>query len=331
MDREKLLADIPEHNRQNIEYYIQRLDKLGVPLIFDSEHLRRLIGINKNSFYTLIENMNLHYHSMLIPKKTGDYRIISKPSVNLKIIQRWILDNILYTQHTHFASYGFEKNKSVKENAALHLNKKVVFSVDIEDFFTSIKEDDVLTIFQKLGYTEELSEILKDLCCFNGFLPQGAPTSPYLSNLYCFELDKEMYELCRRNELIYSRYADDITMSGDNIDKDYILFQLKIILDKYRFTLKHEKTHISYSGKRQLVTGILVNDKLNVSKEYRNNLRQEMYYLNKYGIENHLEKREDIILKSNYKEHLYGKVNYLKMFDEEKANKYLKILNAINW
>ncbi|QQP70185.1 RNA-directed DNA polymerase [Carnobacterium sp. CS13] len=329
--------NLSKHNEKNdyekkIKSYSQKIHENGVPLIFDSEHLRRIIGVNKKSFLEIINSIDIQYHTIYVPKKREGFREINKPSINLMIIQRWILENILYKKKVHNNSFGFEPKKSVISNAKEHLNKKTVLSVDIEDFFHSIKEDYIKKIFLDMGYTKKLSELLAKICCFNGMLPQGSPSSPYLSNIYCIELDKDIYKLCQNYDLKYSRYADDITISSNNhINSEEVITNLIKIFNKYGFEMNSSKTRVSLKGNRQIVTGILVNDKLNVSKKYRNDLRQEIYYLNKYGLENHLDKRDDIMRRSNYKEYIYGKVNYLKLFDIEKANNYYEVLNRIDW
>ncbi|HFI0508275.1 TPA: reverse transcriptase domain-containing protein, partial [Streptococcus suis] len=173
-----------------IEEYRKQLIKKGVPVIFDLEHLRRLIGFEKNKFYKIFYKLEYQYREIKIPKrKKGEFRVLSVPSRNLKMIQRWILDNILYAIPCSDNATGFVPLRSVSDNAVPHLGHKYIYKFDLRDFFPSITKSKVFFLFKDMGYTNELSNALALLCSFNNALPQGGPTSPYIANLLCKRLD----------------------------------------------------------------------------------------------------------------------------------------------
>ncbi|ODP27610.1 RNA-directed DNA polymerase [Paenibacillus nuruki] len=271
----------------------------------------------------------MFYKEISIPKKRlGEYRDISIPAQGLKYIQRWILDNILYNIPVSEVCTGFVKEKSIIDNAKKHINKDCVINMDIKDFFPSITYNDVFFIFKYYGYTNEVSFLLSKLCSYKGSLPQGAPTSPYISNIISYKLDVRFMLLAKKLKADYSRYADDITISGNK----YLVKYLKVfknILIEEGFKVNERKTRIQYSNKRQEVTGIIVNNKLSVPKETKQYLRQQIYYCKRFGVNSHLARIG--IQKSNYKEHLYGMAFFIKMIQQEEGENMLNNLNDIDW
>ncbi|URZ88271.1 retron St85 family RNA-directed DNA polymerase [Floricoccus penangensis] len=327
-----LRYNLSNFQKLKISNYKSKLAESKVPVIFEVEHLRRLLGLKENYIELIILNRHLHYHEFYIPKKNGGERKIVSPSVNLKKIQRWILDIILSNVETHHLSFGFKQGVSIVDNAKVHLNKELILCVDIKDFFNQISEEKVTEIFRSFGYSDDLCYSMSMLCCYENQIPQGAPTSPSLSNIYFSPIDKELDEYCKSNKLSYSRYADDISVSGSKggVLKSY--GEIVYILNKYGFELNYKKTRFLKKSQSQKVTGLIVNGKkVNLPKKYRKNLRLEMYYLKKNGLEGHLRESSNNNDLSNYKGYIYGKVNFLKMFDKDTAIKYYDILNSLNW
>src|SRR5690625_3882311 len=195
--------------------YAERLKENKVPIIFDFNHLILIIG-NQNKMISLtIYNSSIYYTRMEIRKKSNGLRIINIPNQWLKNVQKWILKDILYSINISDRAKGFRKGNSISDNANPHTNRKCVINIDISDFFTSIQSMQVYKVFRYLGYTKQVSSHLTSLCTVNGYLPQGAPTSPYLSNVICKRLDKRLSRLLEGLGYNYSRYADDMTFSGD--------------------------------------------------------------------------------------------------------------------
>lgn len=312
-------------------FYAEGLYEKGLPVIFDKEHLCKLIGIDILIFNHYLANTEIFYHSFNMPKKTGGYRKIDVPSLNLKMIQRWILDNIIEKIDISENAYGFRKGKSIVDNAKNHISRKIVFNVDIKDFFPSISREDIFYIFYDLGYTKEIAYIISKLCTYKGSLPHGAPSSPYLANIRCFKLDYSLNALSNRIKANYSRYADDITISSDDIYamKSNINVIRKII-ENNGFVLNKKKERIQYINQMQEVTGLMVNNGVKVKRKYKKDIEQHIYYCKKFGVYNHLAKIKKQHI-SFYREYLYGKVNFIKMVEPEIGEKYLNQLNEINW
>ena len=312
-----------------IKEYSNKLNNNGVPVIFDVEHLRRLIGLEKNKFYKMFFKLELQYREIIIPKrKNGEFRTLSVPSRNLKIIQRWILDNILYTRPCHDCVTGFVPIKSVVDNAAPHLEQKYIYKFDLKDFFPSIKKVRVFNLFIDLGYTRELSNALASLCTFNGALPQGGPSSPYIANLLCNRLDIRISSLCKKYNFVYTRYADDITISGG---EKIIHFKglFKKIIENSGFIFNDDKAKLIREGQQKLVTGIVVNQKLTVSRNYVRKIKQELYYIKKYGLENHLNYISCIVPQEEYIKQLRGKINFIKIVDRKLGLELIEIFQEV--
>ncbi|MGE5411314.1 MAG: reverse transcriptase family protein, partial [Clostridiales bacterium] len=247
------------------------------------------------------------YRIFYIKKKNGRERQIKEPLTSLKEIQHWILNEILYKVPTSRFSKAYTPNKNLIENIRFHRGQEVVINFDIKDFFPSIKEEYIYNIFKEFGYCTRVSLILAKLCCVGGVLPQGAPTSPYLSNIYLKSLDKNLSIYCIKNKIRYTRYADDMTFSG-NMNINDLFEVVKIEVLKKRLVINSEKTKIMTKHIRQVVTGVVVNCKLQLPIEKRKQIRQAIYFIRKYGLESHLQKLN--CSKANYIKHLMGKVNY---------------------
>ena len=160
--------------------------------------------------YTCVEDSLLDNTRAFLGLDSG----VVKPGKKMKFIQRWILDKILYKLDPGDYAHGFIPGKTIYTNAKAHINKDLVLGIDIKDFFPNIKFVAVYNVFKSAGYTTRVSRQLADLCTYHWKLPQGAPTSSMLANLVALNLDKKISQYCIRTNLEYSRYADDITISG---------------------------------------------------------------------------------------------------------------------
>lgn len=310
--------------------YAQNLEKLALPVIFSKEHFSLLVGMECKKVSNIMATLeNNYYRSVIIKKKAGGERVLDIPSVELRNVQRWILDNILVKLYISQYAMGFCKDKSIVTNALQHVAKNCVVNMDLKDFFPSIQQKQVFNIFYYYGYTTEVSYMLSRLCTFDGKLPQGAPTSPMLSNVVCLKLDKRLSELAKRFSATYTRYADDITFSGDTDLSIIVPIVEKIILEE-GFKVNEKKTRVLYKHQRQEVTGLIVNGKnVRVKKKYLKKMRQEIYYCNKYGVDDHL--KHIRCGKRFYREHMYGKAYFINMVDKKTGQELIHELNEINW
>lgn len=255
-------------------------------------------------------------------------REITAPGRNLKKRQRWILNNILSCTDCQPCVHGFIPSKSIVTNASAHIGSDVVACLDISDFFPSIDSNQVRNAFINLGYSYEVANCLTELCTHNEQLPQGAPTSPMLANIIFSETDRKLLDFLSGKDITYTRYADDLTFSGnDNIDK-YLPEIIKIIR-KSGWVINDKKTHISRGSQRKMVTGLIVTDNgVKVPKRFKREFRKELFFCKKYGVEGHLNAiGKDVAV--NFKEYLFGKAYFIKMVEPELGKQYLNELDYI--
>jgi RNA-directed DNA polymerase len=299
------------YSLQDIEHcldYAEILFSNDVPVIYNSAQLAALVGYKKKYLKKAALYTNYFYRDFEILKKNGKKRKISEPLPSLKEIQHWILKNILYKIPVSPFAKAYKPNVSLIENLKFHKNQPKVFTLDLENFFPSITIESVEKIFIDLGYTKGLSYLLSKLCTRDGTLPQGAPTSPYLSNLIFEAADTKISEYCIKHKIRYTRYADDLSFSGD-FDENELLDKVNEAVAKLNLKINSSKTKLMTANQRQTVTGIVVNEKVQVVFHKRNELRQAMYYIQKFGIDEHREYKE--IDQANYLEHLLGKINFV--------------------
>ena len=290
-----------------INYAIPLLNN-KFPIIFNTSHFCSLVGYNKIFINRVAVYTSYFYRSFKIKKRNGQMRTIEEPLPSLKEIQHWILNNILEKFDVSPFAKAYKKKHNLKENVRFHSNQETVLNLDIKNFFPSIKSKSIEGIFKNMGYSPLVSNLLAKLCTRNKILPQGAPTSPFLSNIFMKEIDDAISKYCILGKIKYTRYADDMTFSG-TFDKDNLSNFVEELLKIHDLELNHEKTHYLKKNQRQIVTGIVVNQKLQVPFEKRNAIRSDLYYIKKFGIEEHKTFRK--IKKSNYISHLLGKINFI--------------------
>lgn len=301
----------------------------NIPVFSSLEDLRKKMGISTAFFYKAIFASDFFYKEILIPKrKVGKFRTLKVPPVFLKNMQRWILDNILYFISCHRNATGFIPNKSIVDNALVHVRKKYILKMDIEDFFPSINFYLVREVFIKMHYSKVISNALASLCICEGQLPQGAPTSPYIANLVFIDIDIRISQLCLKHNLNYSRYADDITISGSS-NIFWVRKVVEKILSEKKFKVNKDKTVIIKPGDKKQVTGLIVNDQLSVPKSTIRELRKNIYYIKEFGIDSHLNKIKYEYAKEKYIDSLYGTASFIKMISPEKGINFFNELNSI--
>lgn len=230
--------------------------------------------------------------TMKIPKKNKSmgfrivYKINVEKALNALKHLKFILNN---TYMDSEYAYGFVRNRSIRDNAAKHLNKKKILHIDIRDFFDNIDITKVRSVFLSMGFIDSIASILSNMVTCENKLAQGFPTSPTLANMVCADMDSEIGEVCNSNNLTYTRYADDITISGDEIN---ILNEVQQILRKFGFELNECKTKYSHIGQSQYVTGLTVSDVSypRIPVKIKRKMRQKLYFISKYGIKSHVEK-----------------------------------------
>jgi hypothetical protein len=179
---------------EHLKYIGPLLDK-GLPVIFDFNHLCKLLGRQEDYLASAINASAHHYRKYKIPKRRGGYRSICAPYPALLECQQWINKNILEVVSLHSAAHGFCKSRSILTNASEHLGKHSLLKIDLKDFFPSIEKPRIINVFRNLGYNRKVSFYLAALCCLDDCLPQGAASSPALSNIVSFGLDVRLSAL----------------------------------------------------------------------------------------------------------------------------------------
>jgi len=242
--------------------------------------------------YAIISNKSNYYHHFKIPKKNGKDRLIIAPNDELKSMQKKLLDIFSKLYAVHDIAHGFTYERSPYTNASHHVGAKIVVNLDLKDFFPSIKiyriENLLNTLLTKnlkmFGETrlkrDKVIKLLAELVTLNGALPQGAPTSPLFSNLCAYDMDVQLKDLEPQFACTITRYADDISASSDyNVMLPKIIPMIRRIVHTNGFRINETKTHVGRSSKRMMVTGIVVNERANISKKTRRNLRAELHNL----------------------------------------------------
>ena len=292
--------------------YVNRLAEHELPVIFEFEHLTKLLGIEPKYLSSMINSPENFYRSFVIPKRSGGNREINSPYPSLLHCQSWIYKNILLKLPISNSAHGFVPLKSIFTNATQHLGKKAFLKMDLQNFFPSIPINWVINLFKSHGYPPNVSFYLAALCSYDGKLSQGAATSPYLSNILLRGLDIRLENLCNSYNLTYTRYADDMAFSGDYIPHKFISI-VETIINNYKLSVNKNKTRLQckYKGRR-ILTGLSIrSNEIKLPKNYKRKLKQELYFVEKYGVLSHLSRLK--IRNPNYLESLAGKVQFWLM------------------
>ena len=241
--------------------------------------------------YTLSNHPERHYRKVRIPKRSGGSRRLLVPDGLLKGVQRNILHHCLDGRSVSEHACAYRRGVSPMAGAAPHAGggkDKVLLRLDIRDFFDSILFPRVYgAAFPESLYPPAAAGLLTHLCCFYDRLPQGAPTSPAISNLVMKPFDDHIGKWCEARRITYTRYCDDLAFSGV-FDAGEVYRKVRGMLEAMGFTLNPRKTVVANQGMRQTVTGLVVNEKVRTSAQYRRKIRQEIYYCRRYGVREHL-------------------------------------------
>ncbi|GAB6841019.1 retron-type reverse transcriptase [Methylorubrum rhodinum] len=280
----------------------------GLPRLANPKALAQAMGIPMGELRFLAYDRALatvsHYRRFTIPKKTGGTRLISAPMPRLKRAQYWVLDALLAHAPVHESAHGFVPGRSIVTNASAHVGRDVVVNLDLKDFFPTLDYRRVKGKFRGLGYAEPVATVLALLCTepdtddieIDGQrlhaargprrLPQGAPTSPALTNLICIRLDRRLTGLARNLGFTYTRYADDLTFSASGTAAEKVGPLLKYvgeIVAAEGFTVHPDKTRVMRRGRHQEVTGLTVNERVAVPRETLRRFRALLHALDRNG------------------------------------------------
>ncbi len=312
------------------------LSSRGVPVLHTPQDLAKALGITIGRLRWLTFHRGaaslVHYHRYSVPKKTGGVRAISAPKPDLAKAQQWVLANILGRLEVGPHAHGFVPGRSIVSNAAPHVGKRVVVNVDLKDFFPTLTFPRVKGLFHKIGYSESVAACLALLCTepprvpveLDGkaysvaigarIVPQGACTSPAVTNLVCRRLDRRLAGLGQKLGFTYTRYADDLTLSTNDGHIGSLLRTIRKILADEGLTENTKKTHIMRRGRRQEVTGVTVNDKPTVARAEVRELRAILHNAARHGLAS-----QNRAQHPNFGAYLRGRVAFVTMVDPSKA------------
>lgn len=336
-----------------------------VPVIFSLAHLANLSRTLYSDLHGFVSRSDIFskdfpYKNFSIAKRTGGKRWISVPIPPLMAVQQWIAQNILNNAEPHTAAFAYVPKRRLLDHAQRHCGATWLVKVDVKDFFSNISERQVFQVFLKLGYPKLLSFEMARLCTrvtpkrqgakwvntfgehsipdydcnFVGSLPQGAPTSPALSNLVCIDLDMDLSDLAVSKSSTYSRYADDLCFSlttGSREDAFALKRDVSKILWKHGFSENSKKTRVVPPGARMVLTGLNVNAEVpTVPKEVRDLVRMHLHYSKKNGIPAHCKERgfRSVV---GFKNHLLGLIGYIASVDQRHGAAFYAKFNELPW
>ena len=253
---------------------IQRLGEFGLPPVVSMATLAAMTGFSPGFLWSLMFRTHKHYRTFHVPKGHS-IRFIEAPRVGLKFVQRWLAIQFEKAWTPHPAVHGFVRHRSHISAASVHLGAQWVVSVDIKNFFPSTDAQTVQDALNRLGYRFGRSlEMLLRICCYRHRLPQGAPTSPVISNIALHQLDYKVANLAEKSGWKYTRYADDIVLSGAGRVPANAVKKLDNIFANTCWSLSTRKRFVAEAPQRLKVHGLLVHgDKLRLTKGYRNRIR----------------------------------------------------------
>lgn len=306
-------------------WYCYNLLSKGAVILFAPFDLAAELGLSVQALNYIASEKFPGYTDFEIPKPAGGTRHISAPVPKLRWIQRWILDRVLSAVPLSDCATAYLRKRSIRDNASPHLAAKVVVNLDLESFFPTITFQRVMGVYLSIGYTYPVAILLAKLSCHEGRLPQGAPTSPAISNLACRRLDSRMQGLGKAMNFEYTRYADDITFSG-NGSPDGLIQTAKHIIEAEGFSLAGHKTRITRRGQSQRVTGLVVNERVNVPRTYYRRIRAIIHNCWRFGVES--QNRDN---HPAFKAHLYGHAHYIHSINPQLGKRLLDQLKQVDW
>ncbi|MBR2044407.1 MAG: retron St85 family RNA-directed DNA polymerase [Clostridia bacterium] len=301
-----------------------------LPFIYDLLQLSGFLSVDfKDTVRFLKKGCDNDYRTLTIKKRNGNDRILNVPSPTLKRCQRIIYNEILKNLPVSKYAKAYKKGVHLQDNASPHVGKKYILKIDITDFFGSITFREVYSAaFNTRYFPRHVGYVLTVLCCKDEALPQGAPTSPALSNLVMKGFDENIGKWCEARGISYTRYCDDMTFSSDE-PLYHVYKKVTSLLEEADFSVNQSKTKFITNASRQSVTGLTVNQKVSVNREYKRTLRQELHYLFLYGAENCLIKTDNKQYftngkpdKNRYLSSLEGRIVFV--LSVEKDNPYFK-------
>jgi RNA-directed DNA polymerase len=330
-----------------------KLEGLGIPYIHSFPHFAHLTKLPESYLRAIVNRHSANYTLYSIPKRSGGSRFLHIPSDELKALQRWINSEILNRLPVHTSCYSYHKGSSIVHCAEKHCDSKWLIKFDIENFFDTINEVEVYKVYRKIGYKPLIAFGLARICTYEpksvlqnkknwvqfnknsdempfqkkhirhfGRVPQGAPTSPMLSNLVLTNLDEKLSSYAQKRGGIYTRYADDlfISFSQNNFDRQQVSQVIGSVLSQvksYGYNLRKSKIKVIPPGSNKVILGLSVNDKqVRLTKQYKQNINSHIYGMVKFGVDKHaIHRGFDSVF--GMIDHVFGLINYAKTVEPD--------------
>ena len=324
-----------------------------VPALATPHELAVWLGVDDETLARLADRRGIlgHYRSAWLRKPSGGFRLVEAPRFELRVLQRRILDGILARIPPHAAAHGFRTGGSIAGFARPHVAREVVIRVDLEAFFSSVFRARVLGILRTAGYPGEVARTLAALCTHRtlepvlsrapvrdqvqlarlraAHLPQGAPTSGALANLAAYRLDVRLTALATRIGATYTRYADDLVVSGDRAlvgDATKVVGVIAAIAWAEGFAVNFRKTRVMTAANRQRIAGVVVNDKLSISRADVDRLRAILFNCARSSPAS-----QNRDAHPDFRAHLRGRVGWVESIDPAKGARLRRLFDRISW
>jgi len=299
-----------------------------VPIISSSSELCTLLGCDGCIFEKIVSNPKLHYTYMTVPKRDNTTREIRPPNFFLKAVQRRLLKH--FYRHLRMPPYlhGGLPKRSIVTHAQMHVGQYMVATFDIRDFYPCTARDHIEPVLFEAGFRGQALSAVVSLVLLDDGLPQGAPTSGLLANLGFIPADRLIMRLCRRHLLRYTRFVDDLAISGAS-DVQRWLGGIKQIVASFGFRLAEDKTRFYRKSERQIVTGLVVNDKLRPTKEFIRELKRRIRYCLEVGAD----ARASIegVSVGRLRQQLNGQVSHVRHVDRDLGEAFRRLLYGVEW
>lgn len=343
----------------------RKIASRDLPVIYSLAHLAHLANVQYADLHAVVSRSpsrgDFPYRNFTIRKRSGGKRWISVPAPPLLAVQTWIAQRLLRGVAVHRCAYAYVHGRGMPlvANANEHLGASWILHMDVKDFFSNISEVQVFRVFRELEYPDLLAFEMARLCTrvapnrsgsrwvretvsgvegystrLVGCLPQGAPTSPALSNLVCRSLDSEIELIARSRAATYTRYADDLCFSMAEANRPLVvelMREVSRVLHRHGLSSNGKKTRIVPPGARKLVTGIVVNGgRAAIPRELRDRIRMHIFYCRKVGIPAHCERRGFFSV-LGFRNHLRGLIQYVSSVDPPLGSKFFEEFDSLPW
>ncbi len=318
-----------------------------LPIEFTTtNNLKKHLGLKSGEFESIKNHQMTHYKTIIVPKTAGGQRTLFSPNRQLKYFQKRLLASFEKIYVPKKPVQGFVKKRGAISNATHHANKNYILNVDLKEYFKVISNKRIYGLFRKIGFSHSVAEMLCFLCMIRDQLPQGAPTSPILANMTTLRMDRELMEFAKTHHLKYTRYADDITFSSyvsprnlfrgevpkyGKIHPSYLSEKFCNIISSNGFLINDDKTWYAGPSSKHEVTGLVVNQFVNVKRTYVRNIRAVLFKIEKDGMSSaNAEFQSKYKTKSTLENSTRGKIEWIAQVRGKNWSTYRTLAKKFN-